>query len=195
MSRLNQWTRMFSPGKEKVAVQVGDDVAEMTKTQRNRFDQLTRTWSAEEEDENPFEKSRYTIAEAALSLLQDETEILQAAAGGERCVYVNGEGLTGRWRRSTTGGGAEHSKSMRLVSGYLALPPLVCRQLAAGERAEVSVLEFRLPPEPSYAEFDAMQLNDLLVWGEGEKYFCLTEPLSIRREAVVLLAPLATRTG
>ena len=121
----------------------------------------------------------------------DVSDILNAAAGGQRSVYVNGEGLTGRWRRSTTGGGAEHSKAMRLVSGYLALPPLACRQLAESSRAEVSVLEFRLPADPSYAEFEVAQLNDLLAWGDGQKYFCLTEPLSIRREAVVLLAPLS----
>ena len=192
MSKLNPLTRLFSPAKEKVSVQVGDEVAEMTKTQRYRFDQLSRTWSAEEEDENPFEKSRYTIAEAALSLLQDETAILKAAAEGKRRVYVNGEGLFGRWRRSTTDGGAEHSKAMQLTSGYLALPPLACRQLAEGRRAEVSVLEFRLPTDPTYAEFDVTLLTDLMAWGEGQKYFCLSEPLSIRSEAVVLLAPLAS---
>ena len=126
MSRLNPLTRLFSPAKEKVAVQVGDDVAEMTKTQRYRFDQLSSTWSAEEEDENPFEKSRYTIAEAADSLLSGEIDILHAAAKGQRYVYVNGEGLSGRWRRSTNEGGAEHSKAMRLASGYLALPSIAC---------------------------------------------------------------------
>ncbi len=191
MPTLNPLTRLFTPAKEKVAVQVGDEVAEMTKTQRYRFDQLSRTWSAEEEDENPFEKSRYTIAEAALSLLSDETDILAAAADGKRCVYINGEGLAGRWRRSTSEGGAEHSKAMRLASGYLALPPLACRQLADGQRAEVSVLEFRLPADPTYAEFDATLLAELTAWGEGQKYFCLSEPLSIRTEAVVLLAPLS----
>ena len=119
MSKLNPWSRLFQPEKEKVEVQVGDDVAEMTKTQWYRFDQLSRTWSAEEEDENPFEKSRYTIAEAALALLQDESAILLEAADGQRAVYVNGEGLKGRWRLSTPEGGAEHSKEMRLVPGFL----------------------------------------------------------------------------
>ena len=192
MSKLNSWSRLFSPEKPKVEVQVGDDVAEMTKTQRYRFDQLTRTWSAEEEDENPFEKSRYTIDEAALALLQDESAILRAAADGQRAVYVNGEGLKGRWRLATVDGGAEHSKEMRLVSGYLALPPLACRRLAEGRRADVSVLELRLPADQSFAEFESDQLADLLNWGEGQKYFCLSESLSVRAEAVVLLAPLTT---
>ena len=192
MSKLNSWSRLFSPEKEKVEVQVGDDVAEMTKTQRYRFDQLSRTWSAEEEDENPFEKSRYTIAEAALALLQEESAILLEAADGQRAVYVNGEGLKGRWRLSTPEGGAEHSKEMRLVSGYLALPPLACRQLAQGARAEVSVLELCLPADKSFAEFEPAQLADLLNWGEGQKNFCLSESLSVRSEAVVLLAPLTS---
>ncbi len=192
MSKLNSWSRLFSPEKEKVEVQVGDDVAEMTKTQRYRFDQLSRTWSAEEEDENPFEKSRYTIAEAALALLKDESAILLAAADGQPAVYVNGEGLKGRWRLATADGGAEHSKEMRLVSGYLALPPLACRRLAEGLRAEVTVLELRLPVDQSFAEFDTGQLADLRAWGDGQKYFCLSEPLSVRAEAVVLLAPLTS---
>ena len=68
---------------------------------------------------------------------------------------------------------------------------MACRQLADGERAEVSVLEFRLPADPSYAEFDATLLTELMAWDDGQKYFCLTEPLTIRSEAVVLLAPLA----
>ncbi|MEM9209482.1 MAG: hypothetical protein AAGA61_09560 [Pseudomonadota bacterium] len=191
MPKLSQWTRMFSPGKETVSVQVGDAVAEMTKTQRYRFDQLSRTWSAEEEDENPFEKSRYTLAEAALSLLQTEAEILSAAAAGQRHVYVNGEGLTGRWRRSAANGSAVHSQPMQLVSGYLALPPLACAPLADGQRSVVSVLECRLPADPSFAEFDASQLANLRAWGAGQKFFCLTEPLSIRTEAIVLLAPLS----
>lgn len=116
-------------------------------------------------------------------MLQTEPAVLEDAAGGLRKSCVEASGLTGRWRCAASDGSVAHSAEMRPVSGYLALPPATCKALAGNSYAKAAILECHLPFDATALELDA--------WGEGQKFFCLCEPLRVARRAVALMAPLA----
>lgn len=42
MTRIERWKKIFTPEKERVPVKVGDKLADMTRTQAYRFDELTK---------------------------------------------------------------------------------------------------------------------------------------------------------
>ena len=43
MTRIERWKKIFTPQKEKVPVKVGDKLADMTRTQAYRFDELSKS--------------------------------------------------------------------------------------------------------------------------------------------------------
>ncbi len=192
MSKIAQWKKILGHAeKEKVQVKVGPRVEELTVTQSYRFNQLSKRWEEEPAPvENPFEQSRYTLAEAAFRMLQSETRILEKAASGSLVVYINASGLQGCWQRETSAGDAARTSPQTLISGYLALTAESCRALLQGPGTTLAVLEYRRPPDPAAADFDASQAAALDAWGTGRKLFCLTEPLYVDRKNVVLMAPL-----
>ena len=192
MSKIGQWKKILGhTEKEKVQVKVGPRVEELTVTQSYRFDQLSERRKAEPEPvENPFEQSRYTLAEASFRMLQSETQILEKAASGALTVYVNAAGLQGYWRREVSASEVSQTPPQTFISGYLALTAESCRALLDSAGTTLAVLEYRRPPEPAAANIEAVQAAALETWGSGRKRFCLTEPLYVDRKNVVLMAPL-----
>ena len=49
MTRIERWKRIFTQPKEKVPVKVGDKLADMTRTQAYRFDELSKSTGDEEQ--------------------------------------------------------------------------------------------------------------------------------------------------
>lgn len=43
MTRIERWKKILTPEKEKVPVKVGDKLADMTRTQAYRFDELKKS--------------------------------------------------------------------------------------------------------------------------------------------------------
>jgi hypothetical protein len=56
MSRIERWKKIFTPQKEKVPVKVGDELADMTRTQAYRFDELSKSPDKSEQPASPERK-------------------------------------------------------------------------------------------------------------------------------------------
>ncbi len=191
MADFSRWKKILAPD-DRVKVNVQGRIANMTRTQAFRFDQLTRSWEAETiaEPDNPFERLRYSLQDAALETLQSEESVLHDAVVARRPLFVNAAGLIGRWRHAPQDGPAVYTGMITLDAGYLAVPAPACDQLVAGEPAIATVLELRIPTNPDALGFDEAELADLCRRGPGQRAFCLAEPLVVERCALTLMAPL-----
>ena len=191
MADFSRWKKFLAPD-DRVDVNVQGRVASMTRTQAFRFDKLTKSWAAETiaEQENPFERLRYSLADAALEMLQSEEAVLGDAVASRRPLFVNAAGLVGRWRHAPQDGPAVYTGMITLDAGYLAIPARAYDQLLACEPCTVTVLELRIPTNPDALGFDEAELEDLCRRGPGKRAFCLAEPLAIDRCALTLMAPL-----
>ncbi len=178
--------------KPKVSVTVGRKVQEMTDTQAYRFAELSQddARSSHASDDGPFERSRYSLEEAAFRLMVSEDEILRRAAAGKVNLYTSAAGFEGRWRRLDDSGAAMESSVRTLSAGYLALTASSSKELALTGDIRVLIVELPEPPVPAALEVDGETLQELSVWGGGKKCFCLREPRAVGRHDVVLLAPL-----
>jgi len=178
--------------KPKVSVKVGRKVEEMTDTQAYRFAELSQgdTEASQAPSGNPFEQSRYSLAEAAFRLMLSEDEILERAAAGAIGLYVGVAGFEGCWRRLDENGGAMESSVRTLRRGYLRLAASSCRAFAQKHHVDVSIAELPKSPVPPALDIDSETLQELSAWGGEKKCFFLRAPRRIGRDALVLLAPL-----
>ena len=192
MSGTSQYKKILQQIiKPKVPVKVGQKVEEMTDTQAYRFAELSQgdAETPKASKSNPFEQSRYSLEEAAFRLMVNEDEILQRAAAGMIGLYIEVAGLEGCWRRLDDNGDSMESSVRMLKGGYLALTAFSCRELTLTDGIRVLVAELPELPVPSALELDGETMQELSAWGRGKKCFCLSEPKTVGRKDVVLLAP------
>ncbi|HNP34324.1 MAG TPA: hypothetical protein PKK10_00615 [Woeseiaceae bacterium] len=192
MSKIAQWKRIFGhTEKQKVLVQVSGRTEAMTETQSYRFEELTRSRVAGEiaADRNPLEDSQYGLQDASLRLMITEDQLLQKAAAGLICLYVDITGLQGHWQRNDAAGELDQPALAVSKSGLLALDQKACEELAASGTAQV--LTLFIPPASNLAilNIDPDTQASLLAWG-GSRQFCLRDPLCISRDDIRLLPPL-----
>jgi len=178
--------------KPKVSVKVGRKVEEMTDTQAYRFAELSQGDAAASQASNdgPFERSRYSLEEAAFRLMVDEDEILRRAAAGSVNLYTSAAGFEGRWRRLSDNGDASESSLRTLQRGYLRLTASSCRELAVKKHVDLSLVELPESPVPPALDIDHETLQELSAWGGEKKCFFLHATIRIDRDVVILLAPL-----
>ena len=192
MSKLQQWKKIFLPEtKEKVQVLVGSKEEQLTTTQSYRFDQLQKSREADHErPANPFEESRYSLAEAAFRLMISEQDVLTKASTGELRLYADASGRQGCWQHLVAGRVAEQSSLQTLARGYLALAFPDCKKLEKLGHADLTVLELPSSQKLAAAGLDKRRIEELRPWGEGKVVYRLREPMRIETGDVVLLPPL-----
>ena len=178
--------------KPKVSVTVGRKVEEMTDTQAYRFAELSQddATASHASDDGPFERSRYSLEEAAFRLMVSEDEILRRAESGAVRLYIHVAGFEGRWRRLDDNGAASESSLRTLQNGYLRLTASSCRELAVKKHVDLSLVELPESPVPPALAIDSETLQELSAWGGEKKCFFLRAPRRIDRDGVFLLAPL-----
>lgn len=169
---------------------MGEKFEDMTGTQAHRFEELTTPAIPDQlPDASATGTTRYTLTEASGRLNISEKQLLQQAASGSVHLYINATGLKGCWRR----GSADSDSTLpvqTLISGYLALTSRSCGGMAGLGSSNVSVLEYRCPPDPSAVDLDDETMATLAAWGDDDKYFCLQESVWVEDNMVVLIAPL-----
>ncbi|MEO1245634.1 MAG: hypothetical protein AAFX56_08100 [Pseudomonadota bacterium] len=194
MSRTSQYRKLIGQIKKPtVAVRVGRKVEELTDTQAYRFDELTQAnaRTPQPANDNPFEQARYSLQDAAFRLLLSEEDLLRQAASGKSVLYINAAGLRGRWQRLGGNGKPLESSERALCSGYLALAVSSCEDLALNGSTSAAALELPEHVDPARLDLDVKAVQELSAWGKQQKRFHLCEPECVRRDRIVLLAPLA----
>jgi hypothetical protein len=182
----------MTSAKKKLPIRVGGKLVRFTDTQAGRLEELTDYKRREPEpgEANALEQPRYTLKESAFRLLVTEEQLLQKARSGLVNLYIDVADLQGLWRYKAADGHSQHSTVQLLRSGYLALTTNSCRELAEKGGCNVTALELRCPSDPSAMNLEVEIVAALSVWGDGQKLFCLEEPLWVDRERIVLMAPL-----
>jgi hypothetical protein len=145
---MMQRIRHIGKQKGEERVLVSGKYETLTSTQAYRFQEL-RDVEHElraPEDALPKDKPWYALAEASTRLSLPSGELLAMAAAGTLRIYVDANGLRGRWR-----GERPHGDAPALA--YLAVPADNCRDIAAYGSANVAVLEHGLD-DGRQAEFE-----------------------------------------
>ena len=177
MNKVNRWKKIFTPTDEKVQVTVGGRLAELTRTQSYRYNELSGS----------FTLQRRTLAESARRRKQTEASLFAAAGDGHLVLYVNCTGLSGTWRLEQPAGQSQRTKPLTLKSGYLALPAAVCSKLSQQSSAIITVVEFKPSTEPEVLDLDPGQLAELTAQDAVRRYFCLSQPMTVRPDSVYLI--------
>ncbi len=191
MSKIGRWKSILGH-REKVAVTVGGKTELLTDTQSFRFNEISETRGAPSRPEcqNPLDDTRYSLADAAFRLMITEDEVLATAAAGGLRLYVDVAGKSGHWARRDPEGNVSQSSVSTIRSGLLKLRLRACADLAKHGRAVVNTLDLCRTHGVTSAGLDNDTLVNLRAWGPGDKQFFPLHPITIGRDAVVLLPPL-----
>ena len=191
MAKIGLWKSIFGH-REKVAVNVGGKTELLTNTQSFRFSELSDSESMPSPAayRNPLEDTQYSLSDAAFRLMISEDEVLARAAAGKLRLYTDMSNKSGYWCRQDFEGNVMRSEVMTIQSGLLRLRSKACSDLSQHGRAIVRTLDLCKTNGQSRAGIDATTLENLQAWGPGDKQFFPLHPLTIERDAVVLLPPL-----
>ena len=192
MSKIGRWKNIFGH-REKVAVKVGAKTEMLTDTQSFRFSEINQTRDAPLRPayRNPLEDTRYELDDAAFRLMISVDEVLERAAAGGLRLYVDVAGKSGHWARRDLEGNVSQSSVSTIRSGLLKLRSRACSDLAKHGRAVVRTLDLCRTNGLTTAGLDDDTLANLRAWGPGDKQFFPLHPLTIERDTVILLPPLA----
>lgn len=192
MSKIGRWKSILGH-RERVAVRVGDRTELLTDTQSFRFNEISETRDAPSSPvcRNPLDDPRYNLADAAFRLMVTEDDVLARAAAGGLHLYVDVAGKSGHWVRRDPDGNVSQSSVSTLRSGLLKLRSRACKDLAKHGRAVVRALDLCRTHGATSAGLDSDTLVNLRAWGPGDKQFLPLHPITIERDAVILLPPLA----
>lgn len=192
MSKIGRWKNIFGH-REKVAVKVGAKTELLTNTQKFRFNEIREVRGAplRRTYRNPLDDTRYGLDDAAFRLMITTDEVLARAAAGGLRLYVDVAGKSGHWARRDVEGNVSQSSVSTIRSGLLKLRSRACEDIARHGRAVVRTLDLCRTNGFTTAGLDDDTLANLRAWGPGDKQFFPLHPLTIRRDSVVLLPPLA----
>ena len=191
MSRISRWKNILGY-REKVAVNIGRKTEMLTHTQSFRFKEIAKGNNAPKlmSYRNPLEDSHYRLADAALSLMVKEDDILAKAAAGTLELYVDVAGTSGRWHHRDAEGHISQSSVTTMRCGWLKLRTNACVELEKRGHSIVHALDLRRTDGFTQASGNDNTLASLRAWGPGEKQFFPLHPLKIDRDGVILLPPL-----
>ncbi len=192
MSKIGLWKNIFGH-REKVAVKVGAKTEMLTDTQSFRFSEISETRDAPMRPtyRNPLDNTRYSLEDAAFRLMISADEVLARAAAGGLRLYVDVAGKSGHWARRDVEGNVSQSSVSTISRGLLKLRTKACHDLAKHGRAVVRTLDLCRTNGLTTADLDNDTLANLRAWGPGDKQFFPLHPLTIERDTVILLPPLA----
>lgn len=196
MSIIERWKGLFGKSEApKKTVHVGESFEELTHTQAYRFNELSEASGKHrlKENDNPFDRAKYSLGDAAFRLMTSEADVLRRAASGEMHLFVSTNGTIGRWRYLSPDGSSTESSETELTGGHLALPVGTCQGLVSAESVEASVLHFPKTTNAALLEFDAKTQALLSTSGGRSVDFLLTTPLRVARDQILLMAPLETQ--
>ncbi len=192
MSKIGRWKSIFRH-REKVAVKVGGKTELLTNTQSFRLNEISEARDAPPRPayRNPLDDTRYRLEDAAFRLMISEDEVLSRAAVGGLRLYVDVAGKSGHWARRDLEGNVSQSSVSTIRTGLLKLRSKACDDLAKHGRAVVRTLDLCRTNGLTTAGLDDDTLANLRAWGAGDKQFFPLHPISIERDTVILLPPLA----
>ena len=192
MSKIGRWKSIFGH-REKVAVKVGGRTELLTNTQSYRFSEISETRDAPLRPayRNPVDETRYRLTDAAFRLMISEDEVLARAAAGGLHLYVDVAGKSGHWARRDLEGNVSQSSVSTIREGLLKLRSKACDDLAKHGRAIVRTLDLCRTNGLTTAGLDDDTVANLRAWGPGDKQFFPLHPITIGRDTVILLPPLA----
>lgn len=191
MSKAGTWKGLFGH-KEKVLVDIGGELQEMTDTQSYRFGELEKSRRERElpAQQNPLDEARYSLKSAAFRLMTSEDDVLEKAIAGRFRVYVDASGLSGHWRRRDSEGNVSQSGLATIRDGLLRLRHRSLVEVKEKGRATVKALDYCEIAADTDQRLDPETLDNLHAWGPGDKQFFLTEPTIVDRGQLLLLPPL-----
>ncbi len=185
--------KFFAQAKKRVPIKVGNRLMEFTATQAVRLSDLadTRKEALAAQEKSVVDTGALSLEEAAVHLLVSEDELLAAAANGRREIYVDITGHRGRWMSKSESLGVQQSSVHKAERGYLALMQKDVATLADNGRVAVNMLTLVQSADSKALNLPRAVVGALAEWGQARKHFRLETPLTITRDAVFLLPPLA----
>ena len=177
--------------KEKVLVDVGGELQEMTDTQSYRFGELEKARRELPAQRNPLDEDRYTLESAAFRLMTSEDDVLKKAIAGRFSVYVDASGLSGHWRRRDSQGNSSQSDLATIRGGLLRLRRETLVEVKEKGRASVKALYYCAVAANTDQRLDRETRDNLHAWGPGDLKFFPVKPMTIDRGQLLLLSPLS----
>lgn len=176
--------------KEKVLVDIGGELQEMTDTQSYRFGELEKSRRELPSRQNPLDDVRYDLESAAFRLMTSEDDVLGKAIAGRFRVYVDASGMIGQWRRRDSEGNLSQSGLASIRDGLLRLPHRSLVEVKERGRATVTALQYCEIAADTDQRLDRETRDNLHAWGLGDLQFVPAEPMIVERRQLLLLPPL-----